>query len=120
MIEQVDGRHYAGTYQHWDWVRDVLENDYLIGCGTKYVCRWRQKNGLVDLQKAETYYLKKLEQGRWAPRQADQRKRDLTERLILEYAMGPREAIILHRSAQFLLCEALAELRLLINTAGAY
>jgi hypothetical protein len=56
---QVGGNHYNAPYQHWDFVVDALHNRYLEGQVTKYVTRWRKKNGIQDLQKA-CHYLKKL------------------------------------------------------------
>ena len=49
---QVGGEHYASEYQHWDFVQDALCGLYLEGQITKYVSRWRKKNGVQDLQKA--------------------------------------------------------------------
>jgi len=57
---QVDGSHYAAEYQHWDFVRDMAL-DYLQGCGSKYVTRWRKKNGMVDLNKSLHYIQKRKE-----------------------------------------------------------
>lgn len=52
---QVGGNHYQGReYQHWDFVTDV-KLPYLLGCATKYVSRWRDKNGVQDLEKAIHY-----------------------------------------------------------------
>jgi hypothetical protein len=59
---QVGGFHYAGGYQHWDFVHDALHGCYLEGCITKYVTRWRKKDGIRDLEKAE-HYLDKLIEG---------------------------------------------------------
>lgn len=53
-VPQEGGNHYQSTYQHWDWVTDI-EMGYLPGNATKYVSRWRKKNGLADLKKAVTY-----------------------------------------------------------------
>jgi len=55
---QVAGEHYRTTIQHWDY---VLANDlgYFEGQITKYVTRWRKKNGLEDLRKAR-HFLDKL------------------------------------------------------------
>lgn len=61
MIEQVDGDHYAAEVQHWDYV-DKVQAPYLEGCASKYLVRWRQKNGLVDLKKALSYAKKRLEE----------------------------------------------------------
>ncbi len=65
--KQVAGDHYATAYQHWDFVLDA-ELGYLLGCATKYVSRWRKKNGAQDLQKAIHYLEKAKEVGQLAPR----------------------------------------------------
>lgn len=52
---QVGGAHYKTDYEHWDFVREVLANNYLLGNATKYVSRWRKKNGVEDLEKALHY-----------------------------------------------------------------
>lgn len=56
---QVGGDHYKKEYQHWDMVCDINLH-YLLGCATKYVSRWRDKNGLQDLKKA-LHYIDKFE-----------------------------------------------------------
>jgi len=53
-VAQEGGDHYQTEYQHWDWVTDIGMG-YLPGNATKYVARWRKKNGLADLKKAMTY-----------------------------------------------------------------
>jgi Protein of unknwon function (DUF3310) len=55
---QVGGAHYQKAIQHWDF---VVSHDYgyLEGQVTKYVFRWRDKNGRQDLQKAD-HFLQKL------------------------------------------------------------
>ncbi len=59
---QVGGNHYQGEFaqQHWDyaWERDF---DYFQGVITKYVERWKRKNGLEDLRKAQHYLEKYIE-----------------------------------------------------------
>lgn len=50
--------HYSSDYLHWDLVA-TIPLDYFAGNTTKYVCRWRQKNGMSDLQKS-LHYLNKL------------------------------------------------------------
>ena len=58
--QQIGGAHYKNTkYQHRDFVILALEGRYLEGNITKYVTRWRRKNGLEDLRKA-VHYLDKL------------------------------------------------------------
>ena len=62
---QVSGSHYknAAGIQHWD-LSLKLNLPYLESCSTKYVTRWRKKDGLRDLQKS-LHYLNKLEEFRF-------------------------------------------------------
>lgn len=55
---QVGGSHYQAAVQHWDL---VIRNHvgYAEGCSTKYLTRWKKKNGLEDLNKA-VHFLDKL------------------------------------------------------------
>ena len=58
---QVGGEHYRGTaIQPWDF---IVSNGlgYLEGNVVKYVCRWRKKNGVQDLEKAAHYLAKLIE-----------------------------------------------------------
>ncbi len=55
---QIGGDHYAKEWQHWDFVED-WGLGYLECVATKYLCRWRQKDGLKDLEKA-LHYIDKL------------------------------------------------------------
>jgi hypothetical protein len=58
--KQVGGDHYKVAYQHWDMlVRLGYGPEYYVGQVTKYVTRWRKKNGLRDLVKA-THFAEKL------------------------------------------------------------
>lgn len=58
---QVDGNHYRGAaIQHWDLMM-TYDVRYLPGNATKYLCRWRSKNGVTDLRKARHYVEKMLE-----------------------------------------------------------
>jgi hypothetical protein len=59
---QVGGDHYRKEYQHWDFVCDI-QLHYLLGCATKYVFRWREKNGVEDLNKSVHYIQKAEERG---------------------------------------------------------
>lgn len=54
---QIGGKHYQKEYQHWDMVCDT-NMPYLLGCATKYITRWRDKNGVEDLRKASHYIAK--------------------------------------------------------------
>lgn len=58
---QVGGDHYkkGGSHQHWDFISVSYGSGYLVGCATKYLTRWRDKNGIEDLKKA-VHYCQKL------------------------------------------------------------
>ena len=57
---QVAGSHYASDIQHWDVVV-ANELDYFQGQITKYVMRWKKKNGVQDLKKAQHFLEKYIE-----------------------------------------------------------
>lgn len=54
---QIGGDHYKSTYQHWDLVVNC-DLGYLEGQVTKYVSRWKKKNGVQDLEKALHFAMK--------------------------------------------------------------
>ena len=58
--KQVDGNHYKSTIQHWDYVI-ANELDYFQAQITKYVTRWKKKNGIKDLEKAQHFLEKYIE-----------------------------------------------------------
>lgn len=61
---QVGGGHYKSmAIEHWDY---AFENnlDYFQGQITKYVSRWKTKNGLQDLIKAQHFLEKYIEASR--------------------------------------------------------
>lgn len=58
---QIGGDHYKnGALEHWDLI-ERHGIGYLEGCATKYIARWRKKNGLQDLEKADHYVQKLIE-----------------------------------------------------------
>jgi hypothetical protein len=59
---QIAGTHYqrGERMQHWDMVNE-FELDYFQGQITKYLFRWKYKNGVEDLQKALHYMEKYIE-----------------------------------------------------------
>ena len=57
---QVGGGHYCTPIQHWDYVA-ANNLDYFQGQITKYVSRWKKKNGVQDLEKAQHFLEKYLE-----------------------------------------------------------
>jgi hypothetical protein len=60
---QVGGDHYRkgrNGVQHWD-LAAAQDYDYFQGQITKYVDRWKRKNGIVDLEKALHFLEKYIE-----------------------------------------------------------
>jgi len=57
---QVAGNHYRSGLQHWDFVA-LNGLDYFQGQVTKYVTRWKLKNGVDDLRKAQHFLEKYIE-----------------------------------------------------------
>lgn len=58
--KQVGGSHYKkGGEEHWDRQWRLYGRGYFVGCITKYVERYHEKNGVQDLQKAQ-HFLEKL------------------------------------------------------------
>ena len=58
---QIGGSHYNDkTIQPWDY---IIANDlgYLEGNVVKYISRWKNKNGVEDLKKAQHYLSKLIE-----------------------------------------------------------
>jgi len=68
---QVGGNHYKGMgVEHWD-VAWKMHMDYFQGQITKYVTRWRDKDGIPDLEKGFHFYEKYLELVRGNSLEAD-------------------------------------------------
>jgi hypothetical protein len=62
--KQVSGSHYISkAIQPWDYI--IANNiGYLEGNVIKYVSRWKEKNGVDDLKKAQHYLQKLIETSR--------------------------------------------------------
>jgi hypothetical protein len=58
--KQIAGTHYKSTIQHWDYVV-ANDLDYFQAQITKYVTRWKKKNGIDDLRKAAHFLEKYIE-----------------------------------------------------------
>lgn len=59
--EQVGGGHYKGQkVEHWDFVM-MHDIPYMEAQVIKYMMRWRKKNGVEDLRKAEHFIRKLIE-----------------------------------------------------------
>jgi len=56
--KQVGGDHYRRPIQPWDFIA-ANDLDFFQGSIIKYVTRFRNKNGIEDLEKAK-HYLEKL------------------------------------------------------------
>lgn len=61
--KQVGGDHYkkagATGEEHWDRQYRLFGPGYFVGCATKYIERYRDKNGKQDLEKA-IHFVEKL------------------------------------------------------------
>ncbi len=58
--KQVGGRHYkVNGEQHWDRIYRLYGRGYFVGCATKYLERYHEKNGLEDLNKS-IHFIEKL------------------------------------------------------------
>ncbi len=58
---QVGGTHYQTPIQVWDFVHSN-NIGYLAGNVIKYVARYKHKNGIEDLYKAQHYIEKLIEE----------------------------------------------------------
>ena len=61
---QVGGDHYRkrnANMQHWDFAAQQ-GYDYFQGAITKYVDRWKEKDGVIALEKAKHYLEKYIEE----------------------------------------------------------
>lgn len=57
--DSLQPEHYNFDIQPWDYMESLFSDEafagFLEGNIIKYVSRWRDKNGVEDLQKARTY-----------------------------------------------------------------
>lgn len=55
--------HYDRTIQPWDYMESIFNDDefqgYLVGNIIKYVSRYKDKGGVMDIKKAQ-HYIEKL------------------------------------------------------------
>jgi Protein of unknwon function (DUF3310) len=68
-LKQVGGNHYLNkTIQPWDameaWMSPEQFKGFLLGNAIKYLARYQDKDGLKDLEKAQHYLAKLIEQER--------------------------------------------------------
>ena len=78
---QVGGDHYRrkGTIQHWDFAA-ARNYDYFQGQITKYVDRWKEKNGIEDLEKGLHFLEKYIETEKLKLREANKAAEDIAKR----------------------------------------
>lgn len=96
-LRQHGGAHYMmKEYQHWDFATD-LRLPYLIGCASKYVSRWKDKGGVLDLQKAGHYMDKAIERGVVVPELTREGEDKLSS---FSHQFGAEECIIIQQMAR--------------------
>ena len=60
-MNEADPDHYSNLpMEPWDFIQQN-KLDFFEGNVVKYICRWRHKGGVTDLQKAITYIEKLIE-----------------------------------------------------------
>lgn len=60
--KQIAGNHYKTAVQHWDVLVDIgYGSEYYAAQVVKYLMRWRKKNGLRDVLKAQHFLEKMVE-----------------------------------------------------------
>lgn len=89
--EQVGGNHYKASIQHWD-VMEAHDISYLEATASKYIVRWRKKNGPEDLKKAATYLERALVEERGARRLVPV---EVLKSLVEENSLDPWDAALL-------------------------
>lgn len=115
---QVGGSHYKSEYQHWDWVDDAYIR-YYEAVATKYITRWRKKNGLQDLQKSIHYIdkciVKHDTNGRCSQAAFTKPRMDLLSEFGVANKIG-MEMVVLELIANWRLVEDLKAARQLVET----
>ena len=110
--KQIGGSHYRGVaYQHWDW---VVENrlPYLEGQITKYISRWRKKNGAQDLEKALHYAEKLLEVTAFFYQRPRAKELEKMQEL---YQLSPEEVVVFRLVVEYQTREELEIIRDLVQ-----
>lgn len=112
---QVGGLHYKGAdMEHWDLVL-ALGLGYFEGQATKYVMRWRKKNGVEDLKKS-VHYLQKLREN-VKSRVLASRDTGAIERCLRANNIGHKEAAIIYAIC---LWQDTLDLTVVINAIEAF
>lgn len=93
---QIGGDHYKGRdLEHWDFIVDNFGISYLLANATKYISRWRNKNGVEDLKKAR-HYVQKLSEwyGPWLINMGSKRLHEEAIRFCDSYELKNEERFI--------------------------
>lgn len=94
---QVGGGHYGGKeFQHWDWAVANFGPAYLAAQVTRYIVRWKLKNGREDIEKAGHYLEKLMEihaQGVPFPTRLGQHQAKQLDQLVAMYKLNEDEMI---------------------------
>lgn len=93
---QIGGSHYKAGFQHWDYVH-WTQLPYLPAQASKYLTRWKKKNGLQDLEKALHFMDKFIEE------QKDRHEGHIrfTKNFISANNVGKEEAACVRLIAQY-------------------
>lgn len=108
---QVGGFHYQSGFQHWDFVL-TLNLPYLPAQVTRYVARWRKKNGIEDLNKALHYMDKMIATEKWNHEQTNRIVENFLRsnpmessdertvfNMLVNYGLGDTDRLIMARDA---------------------
>lgn len=113
--KQVGGDHYKASQQHWDLMEEY-DISYLEATASKYVVRWRKKDGVKDLRKSVSYIDRTLEEGRAARRLIPS---DVLDRFASEYDLPEAEKSVLVLLHVVGTIEALRSARALLLTMAS-
>ena len=118
--EQIGGDHYHSEdsfSQHWN-VMMLLRANYFQGVITKYIDRWRKKNGVEDLQKA-MHYARKYKEYLYPPVYNLTSIETIARPLLKKYGMQSLEARAFQAVFQNNMGAAIARIQDLIDDAEA-
>ena len=118
---QIGGNHYRKKYHHWDFVCDT-HMPYLLGNATKYISRWRDKNGVEDLLKSMHYLTKAEDRNVYMPVNNKLILFDITKTRIRQFTasfcsqLSTEDAIIISFIVEGYYNEAIKKIEYLIES----
>jgi hypothetical protein len=118
MNDQINPSHYNKyKYKPIDFFKDLFSKDqfdaYCISNVIKYICRWKDKGGVIDLQKARWFLINNISHFEVY---TDAGAMDNCERFRSQ--LGYREAKVIKYMLNGFSCDAIKELELLIIENG--